>query len=39
MTFDKFLQNVKLVHDKPDVRDQPEFMFYDGEEAKLNIYK
>jgi hypothetical protein len=38
MTFDKFLKNVKMYQDKPDARD-PEFMFYDGEEAKLNIYK
>jgi hypothetical protein len=38
MTFEKFLKNVKLTYDKPDVRD-PEFMFYDGDEAKLNVYK
>lgn len=38
MTFDKFLKNVKFYSDKPDPRD-PEFMFYEGEEAVLNIYK
>lgn len=38
MTFDKFLKNVKLYNDKPDPR-EPEFMFYEGEEAVLNIYK
>jgi hypothetical protein len=38
MTFEKFLRNVKLYYDKPDVR-EPDFMFYEGEEAVLNVYK
>lgn len=37
-TFEKFLKNVKVYEDKPDAR-EPEFMFYDGEEAVLNVYK
>lgn len=37
-TFEKFLKNVKFYNDKPDQR-EPEFMFYEGEEAVLNIYK
>lgn len=37
-TFEKFLKNVKVYDDKPDAR-EPEFMFYDGEEAVLNVYK
>ena len=37
-TFDKFLKNVKQYSEKPDTID-PEFMFYDGEEAVLNVYK
>lgn len=38
MTFEKFLKNVKVYEEKADVR-EPEFLFYDGEEAVLNIYK
>lgn len=38
LTFEKFLKNVKLAYDKPDPR-EPDFMFYEGEEAKLNVYK
>lgn len=35
--FDKYLKNVKLSHDKPEPR-EPDFMLYDGAEAKLNVY-
>lgn len=35
--FDKYLKNVKVSHDKPDAR-EPDFMLYDGQEAKLNVY-
>ena len=38
MTFEKYLKNVKMYDEKADARD-PEFLFYDGEEAVLNIYK
>lgn len=38
MTFDKFLKNVRVYEEKADVRD-PEFLFYEGEEAILNVYK
>lgn len=38
LTFDKFLKNVKVTADKPDVR-EPEFMLYEGDDAKLNVYK
>lgn len=38
MTFEKFLKNVKLYHDKPDAR-EPDFMFYEGGDAVLNVYK
>lgn len=38
MTFERFLRNVKLYYDKPDAR-EPDFMFYEGEEAVLNVYK
>lgn len=38
MTFDKFLKNVKVSADKPDAR-EPEFMLYEGDDAKLNVYK
>jgi hypothetical protein len=38
MTFDKFLKNVKVTNDKPDQR-EPEFMLYEGDDAKLNVYK
>lgn len=35
--FEKYLRNVKVTFDKPDYRD-PDFMFYNGPEAQLNIY-
>ncbi|XP_053968165.1 BOS complex subunit NCLN isoform X1 [Anastrepha ludens] len=35
--FEKYLKNVKIMYDKPDTRD-PDFMFYDGQEARLNVY-
>lgn len=38
LTFEKFLKNVKMTIDKPDAR-EPDFLFYEGEEAKLNVYK
>lgn len=37
-SFEKYLKNVKIIFDKPDTRD-PDFMFYDGQDAKLNVYK
>lgn len=36
--FEKYLKNVKVTHDKPDVR-EPDFMFYDGQDGVLNIYR
>ncbi|XP_037956726.1 nicalin-1 [Teleopsis dalmanni] len=36
--FEKYLKNVKIIYDKPDVR-EPDFMFYEGQYAKLNIYR
>lgn len=38
MTFDKFLKNVKVIVEKADQR-EPEFMFYDGDEATLSVHK
>ena len=38
MAFEKYLKNVKQTYDKPDLR-EPDFMFYEGDEAKLNVYK
>lgn len=35
--FEKLLKNVKVSYDISTERD-PDFVFYDGEEAKLNIY-
>ncbi|XP_067637931.1 BOS complex subunit ncln isoform X2 [Eurosta solidaginis] len=35
--FEKYLKNVKIIYDKPDTRD-PDFLFYDGKEARLNVY-
>lgn len=35
--FEKYLKNVKLSHEKPDAR-EPDFMLFDGQEAKLNVY-
>jgi hypothetical protein len=37
LSFEKYLKNVKQFMEKPDPRD-PDFMFYEGEEAKLNVY-
>lgn len=37
LAFEKLLKNVKITYDVSTERD-PDFMFYDGEEAKLNIY-
>lgn len=36
--FEKYLKNVKITYDKPDVR-EPDFMFYDGQDGTLNIYR
>lgn len=36
--FEKYLKNVKITYDKPDVR-EPDFMLYDGHEATLNVYR
>lgn len=38
LTFEKYLKNVKQFTEKPDPR-EPDFMFYEGEMAKLNVYK
>lgn len=35
--FEKYLKNVKVTQDKPDPR-EPDFMLFDGQEAKLNVY-
>lgn len=37
LAFEKLLKNVKVTYDISTDRD-PDFVFYDGEEAKLNIY-
>jgi hypothetical protein len=37
LAFEKYLKNVKVSYEVSIERD-PEFMFYEGEEAKLNIY-
>lgn len=37
LAFEKLLKNVKITYDVSTERD-PDFLFYDGEEAKLNIY-
>jgi hypothetical protein len=37
LAFEKLLKNVKITYDISTERD-PDFLFYDGEEAKLNIY-
>lgn len=37
LAFEKFLKNVKITYDISTERD-PDFVFYDGDEAKLNIY-
>ncbi|KAH8353373.1 hypothetical protein KR084_010516, partial [Drosophila pseudotakahashii] len=36
--FEKYLNNVKIIYDKPDGRD-PEFMFYNENDVKLNVYR
>lgn len=36
--FEKYLKNVKITYDKPDLR-EPDFMFYDGQDGVLNIYR
>ncbi|XP_030246485.1 nicalin-1-like, partial [Drosophila navojoa] len=36
--FEKYLKNVKIFFDKPDER-EPDFMFYNGNNPKLNIYR
>ncbi|XP_055904279.1 BOS complex subunit ncln [Eupeodes corollae] len=36
--FEKYLKNVKIVYDKPDVR-EPDFMLYEGQEANLYVYR
>lgn len=36
--FEKYLNNVKTFKDKPDAR-EPEFMFYNDIDAKLNVYR
>lgn len=38
MAFEKNLKNVKHIVEKTDQR-EPEFMFYDGDEATLSIHK
>lgn len=35
--FEKYLKNVKLIHEKPDAR-EPDFMLYDERDGLLNIY-
>lgn len=35
--FEKYLKNVKVIHDKPDAR-EPDFMLYEGQDALLNVY-
>ncbi|KAG5682518.1 hypothetical protein PVAND_011866 [Polypedilum vanderplanki] len=37
LAFEKLLKNVKITYDVSTEHD-PDFLFYDGEEAKLNIY-
>lgn len=37
LAFEKLLKNVKISYDVSTERD-PDFLFYDGDEAKLNIY-
>lgn len=39
LTYEKFLKNVKVYYDVPSDPKEPEFLFYDGEEAVLNVYK
>lgn len=36
--FEKYLKNVKVIYDKPDVR-EPDFMLYEGQEANLYVYR
>lgn len=37
LAFEKLLKNVKVTYDVSTDRD-PDFVFYDGDEAKLNVY-
>lgn len=36
--FDRYLKNVVVLYEKPDVRD-PDFMLYEGSDAVLNVYR
>lgn len=36
--FEKYLKNVKVTYDKPDPR-EPDFMFYEGYDGTLNVYR
>uniref|UniRef100_A0A1A9WUW2 Nicalin n=1 Tax=Glossina brevipalpis TaxID=37001 RepID=A0A1A9WUW2_9MUSC len=36
--FEKYMQNIKIIYDKPEARD-PDFMLYEGYNAILNIYR
>lgn len=36
--FAKYLKNVKITIEKPDAR-EPDFLFYDGYNGVLNIYR
>lgn len=36
--FEKYLKNIKITYDKPDPR-EPDFMFYDGQDGTLNVYR
>ncbi|XP_034668279.1 nicalin [Drosophila subobscura] len=36
--FEKYLNNVKVIYDKADSRD-PDFMFYNENDVKLNVYR
>lgn len=36
--FEKYLKNVKVTFEKPDVR-EPDFMLYDGHDGVLNVYR
>lgn len=36
--FDKYLKNVKITYEKPDIR-EPDFMFYDGQDGTLSVHR
>lgn len=38
LAFEKLLKNVKVTYDISTAERDPDFVFYDGEETKLNIY-